>query len=139
MDHIAEILQFITNAQSVRFTLNTSYDHGCHLASQFCLDPNDYKVLLVVAGPAHYTQFGFAMKPTAWRKFVGGHRFASDNCEIKLDQKKIDLDAYINRTPPLQLKRRGFYVVRIGNKTKQSPNKIEEQMGQDRQLITTPP
>jgi len=36
------------------------------------LEPNDYEVLLVVAGLAHYTRFGFAMKPTAWRKFLGG-------------------------------------------------------------------
>ena len=28
--------------------------------------------LLVVAGLAHYTRFGFAMKPTAWSKFLGG-------------------------------------------------------------------
>jgi hypothetical protein len=65
LDHIANILQFISNAQSFWFTLNTSYDHGCHLASQFCLEPNNYKVLLVVAGLARYTQFGFTMKPTA--------------------------------------------------------------------------
>ena len=79
------------------------------------------------------------MKPTAWRKFLGGHRFACDDCEIELDQKKIDLNAYINRTPPSQLKQRGFYIIRIGNKTKRLPNKIEEQMGQDGWLITTPP
>ena len=105
-------MRFISNAQSFWFMLNTSYDHGCHLASQFHLDPNDYEVLLVVAGLAHYTQFGFAMKPTTWRKFLEGHQFASDDCEIEFDQKKIDLDAYINGTPPLQLKQRGFYVVR---------------------------
>jgi hypothetical protein len=79
------------------------------------------------------------MKPAAWRKFLGGNRFASDDCAIKFDQKKIDLDAYINGTPLLQLKRRKFYVVRIRNKNEQSPNKIEEQMGQDGRLITTPP
>ncbi len=28
--------------------------------------------VLVVAGLAHYTRFGFAMKPTAWSKFLGG-------------------------------------------------------------------
>ncbi len=95
-------------------------------------------MLLVVASLVHYTQFGFAMKPAAWRKFLGGHWFASDDCEMELYQKKIDLDAYINGTPPSQLKQRGFYVVRIGNKTEQSPNKIEEQMGQDGQLITPP-
>jgi len=36
------------------------------------LEPNDYKVLLVVTGLAQYTRFGFAMKPTAWNKFLGG-------------------------------------------------------------------
>jgi hypothetical protein len=65
LDHIAEMLRFISSAQSFWFTLNTSYDHGCHLASQFRLEPNDYEMLLVVASLAQYTLFGFAMKPAA--------------------------------------------------------------------------
>ena len=65
--------------------------------------------------------------------------FAVDDCVIEFDQKKLDLDAYIDGTPPSQLKRRGFYVVRIGNKSEQSPNKIEEQTGRDGRLVTTPP
>ena len=81
-----------------------SYIHDCHLANRFHLEPNDFKVLLGVAGLAHYTRFGFAMKPTAWSKFLGGHRFASDDCEIELDIKKIGLDAYIDGIPPSQLK-----------------------------------
>ncbi len=36
------------------------------------MEPNNFEVLLVVAGLAHYTRLGFAMKPTAWRKFLGG-------------------------------------------------------------------
>jgi hypothetical protein len=43
-DHIADYLQFISKAQSFWFTLNTSYDHGCHLASQFHFDGKDYEV-----------------------------------------------------------------------------------------------
>jgi hypothetical protein len=50
LDHIADYLTFISGAQSFWFTLNTSYHHGCHLASQCRLEPNDYEVLLVVAG-----------------------------------------------------------------------------------------
>ncbi len=74
LDPIADYLTFISDAQSFWFTLNTSYDHGCHLACRFHLEPNDYKVLLVVSGLALYTtQFGFAIKPMAWRKFLGGH------------------------------------------------------------------
>jgi hypothetical protein len=139
LDNIADYLKFISKAQSFWFTLNTSYDHGCHLASRFRLEPNDYKVLLVVTGLASYTKLGFAIKPTAWEKFLGGHQFAVGNCAIKFEQKKIDIDANIDGARLFQLKRRGFYVVQIGNKTKQSPNRIEDQRGGDRQLITPPP
>jgi hypothetical protein len=108
LDHIAGYQKFISKAQSFWFTLNTSYDHGCHLASQFRLEPNDYKVLLVVAGPALYTQLGFAIKPTVWRKFLGGHRFAVDNCTVEFEQKKIDIDAYIDGAQPSHSNRGGF-------------------------------
>jgi hypothetical protein len=73
LNYIADYLKFVSGAQSFWFTLNTSYNHDCHLASRFWLEPNDYKVLLVVAGLASYMQFGFAIKPTAWRKFLSGH------------------------------------------------------------------
>jgi hypothetical protein len=33
LDNIADYLTFISDAQSFWFMLNTSYDHGCHLAS----------------------------------------------------------------------------------------------------------
>jgi hypothetical protein len=111
LDHIAEYLIFILDAQSFWYTLDTSYNHDCHLASWFCLEPNDYEMLLAVAGLASYTQFGLAIKPTAWRKFLGGHRFVVHNRAIKFEQKKIDLDAYINGAPPSQQNRRKFYVV----------------------------
>jgi len=69
LDHIADFLKFISNTQSFCFTLDTSYNHGCHLANRFILELNDYEALLTVAGLGHYTRFGFAMKPTtAWSK-----------------------------------------------------------------------
>jgi hypothetical protein len=68
LDHIADFLKFISNTQSFWFMLDMSYNHGCHLAIPFRLEPNDYEVLLVVAGLAHYTRFVFAMKLTAWSK-----------------------------------------------------------------------
>ncbi len=125
LDHIADYLTFISDAQSFWFRLNMSYNHGCHLANRFHLKPNDYEVLLVVASVALYTGLGFAIKPTAWRKFLGGHQFAAHNCAIELEQKKIDINAYINGTKPSCSNRGGFYVVQIGNKTEQSHNKIE--------------
>jgi hypothetical protein len=65
LDHITDYLKFISGAQSFWFTLNRSYNHDCHLASRFRLEPDDYEVLLVVTSLALYTQFGFVLKSTA--------------------------------------------------------------------------
>ena len=111
LDHIADYLKFISSAQSFWYTLNMSYDHDCHLDNRFRLEPNDYEVFFIVAGLASYTRFGFTIKPTAWKTFLGGHWFAVDDCSIEVEQQKIDLDAYINGAPPSQFKQRGFYVV----------------------------
>jgi hypothetical protein len=109
-DHNADFLKFISSAQSFWFSLNTSYDHGCHLASHIRLDPNQYEALLTVAGLASYTSFGFQIKADAWRKFLCGRRFVADDCRIEFEQKKIDLDVYINGTPQSRLQQRKFYV-----------------------------
>jgi hypothetical protein len=110
LDHIADFLKFISSAQSFWFSLDTSYDHGCHLASRFRLDPTQYEALLIVAGLALYTRFGFQIKADAWRKFLGGSRFVADDCSIEFEQKKIDVDAYINGTPLSRLQQRKFLV-----------------------------
>jgi hypothetical protein len=78
LDHIADYLKFISSAPSFWFTLDTRYDHGCHLANRFRLETNDYEVLLIIAGLASYTRFGFKIKPTAWRRFLGGQRGSAD-------------------------------------------------------------
>jgi hypothetical protein len=39
LDHIANFLKFISNTESFWLTLDTSYNHGCHLANRFRLDP----------------------------------------------------------------------------------------------------
>ena len=65
LDHIADFLKFISSPQSFWFS-DTSYDHGCHLASRFRLDPEEYKALLIVAGLVSYARFGFHIKPNAW-------------------------------------------------------------------------
>ena len=51
LDHIADFLKFISSAQSFWFTLDTSYDHGCHLASRFHLDPEEYEVVSPLVAP----------------------------------------------------------------------------------------
>jgi len=48
-DHIADFLKFISSTQLFWFSLNTSHNHGCHLANRFCLDPNEYKVCCLLS------------------------------------------------------------------------------------------
>jgi len=69
LDHIADFLEFISSAQSFWFLLNTSYDHGCHLASVWTpMSTRRFSSL-----PAwSYTRFGFQIKAGAWSKFLGG-------------------------------------------------------------------
>ncbi len=59
---------------------------------------------------ASYTRFGFQIMADAWRKFLGGRLFVADDCPIEFEQKKIDLDTYINGTPQPRLQRRKLYV-----------------------------
>jgi hypothetical protein len=98
LDHIANFLKFISSTQLFWFLLDTSYDHGCHL--------DEYEALLTIAGLASYTRCGCL----DWRKFLSGRRFVADDCPIEFEQKKIDLDAYINGTPQSRLQQRKFYV-----------------------------
>ncbi len=51
LDHIADFLKFISNTQSFWFTLDTSYNHGCHLANRFRLNPGEYEVVLPLVVP----------------------------------------------------------------------------------------
>jgi hypothetical protein len=128
LDHIADFLKFISSAQSFWFSLDTSYDHGCHLASCFRLDPDEYEALLIVAGLASYTRFGFQIKASAWRKFLGGRRFVIDNCAIEFKQKKIDLDAYINGTPPLNSKEGSYMLLELGIKVSNRTTKLRNRL-----------
>jgi hypothetical protein len=68
-------------------------------------------VLLIVAGLASYSRYGFKMKPTAWRTFLGGHHFANYNIAIEFKQKTIDLEAYINAMPPTKKTRGSFMLL----------------------------
>ena len=128
LDHIANFLKFISSTQSFWFSLDTSYNHGCHPASRFRLDPDEYEALLIVAGLASYTRFGFQIKASAWRKFLGGRRFVIDNCAIEFEQKKIDLDAYINGTPPLNSKEGSYMLLELGIKVSNRTTKLRNRL-----------
>ena len=96
------------------------------------LDIEEYEALLIIAGLALYTRYGFKMKPTAWSEFINGHQFATNNSPIEFVHKKIDLDEYINEVPPSQNNQISFYVISIGNKLNIQPTKLRtRQVGMD--------
>ncbi len=43
LGHMANHLRFLASVQSFWFTLDTSYDHGCHLAHRLRLNPEEYE------------------------------------------------------------------------------------------------
>ena len=139
LDDITDFLRYIANTQSFWFTLDMSYDHGRHLSKRFHMNLDEYEMLLIIAGLASYGRYGFKLKPDAWSEFITGHRFVTNNCLIDLVPKQMDIDAYINGTTPSRKNRPKFYAIRIGNKTGQSADKIEDQRGRDRRLLTAPP
>ena len=58
LDHIADYIRFLSIAQSFWFTLDTSYDYGCHLASRFHLNPEEYEALFIIAQSGRRWQHG---------------------------------------------------------------------------------
>jgi hypothetical protein len=102
LDHLAEHIRYLSTASSFWFSVNSSYDHGCHLSKQMGMSPQDYD-LLVAANLAHFHQkWGFSIKISKWKLFLEGHQFATTNCmgTVEVDTNKLDLNACINGVSP---------------------------------------
>ena len=98
------------------------------------MSPQDYEYLLVAANLAHFHQKrGFFIKILKWNLFLEGHWFATTNCmgTVKIDTKKLDLNACINGVSPKH--REQVYFIRIGIINDYSPRKIEIQKDSDGQ------
>jgi hypothetical protein len=48
LDHLADFTIYLSSASSFWFSLNSSYEHGCHLSKQYGMTPKDYEYLLVI-------------------------------------------------------------------------------------------
>ena len=93
LDHLAEHSRYLSTAFSFCFSVNSSYDHGCHLFKQMGMSPQNYEYLLVAANLAHFHQkWGFSIKISKWKLFFEGHRFAKTNCmgTVEVETKKLD-------------------------------------------------
>jgi len=54
LDHLAEHMVYLSAASSFWFSLNSSYDHDCHLPKRLGMSPQDYEYLLVAAKLAQF-------------------------------------------------------------------------------------
>ena len=141
LDHLAEHMVYLSAASSFWFSLNSSYDHGCHLSKRLGMSPQDYEYLLVAANLAQFhPKWGFSIKILKWKVFLQGNRFLTINFmgTMEVSSKKLDLNAYVNGTKPTN-NREKFHFIRIGILHANSPRKIEMQKDSDVRLIAIPP
>ena len=65
---IANLLIYLSSAKSFWYTLNTSHEHGFHLANRFGMSHDNYIALLVAADLARYTNGMLYIKRTQWER-----------------------------------------------------------------------
>ena len=139
LDHLADHLVYLSSSSSFWFSLNSSYDHDFHLCKQLGMKPTDYESLLVSADLAHFhKRWGFSIKMSKWNDFLEG--FTTINCDgmFEVDQKKVDLNAFIRGESAKN--REKVYFIRIGILNVSSPRKVEMQKDQHNfRMITIPP
>jgi hypothetical protein len=79
------------------------------------MSPQAFQYLLVAAQLAlFHKKWGFSIKKVNWKLFIEGHRFATANCTgtFEVNDKKVDLNAFMNRMSPKHRVKSHF--IRIG-------------------------
>jgi len=114
---IANLLIYLSSAKSFWYTLNTSHEHGFHLANRFGMSHDNYMALLVAADLARYTNGMLYIKRTQWELFLRGYYFS--DVAFEMEKKKMMLGR--------SNKRQEFYVIRIGYIGMDSPRKFDDQ------------
>ena len=114
---IANLLIYLSSAKSFWYTLNTSHEHGFHLANRFGMSHDNYMALLVAADLARYANGMLYIKRTQWELFLRGYYFS--DVAFEMEKKKMMLGS--------SNKRQAFYVIRIGYIGMDSPRKFDDQ------------
>jgi hypothetical protein len=145
LDHLADFMIYLSSTSLFWFSLNLSYDHGCHLSKRLDMTPKDYEYLLVATDLAQFHKiWGFQIKLVQWEKFIEGHRLiTTTNYDagvgtFEVVTKKIDLYAFINGMPIMDKNKNKCHFIWIGILNAYSPRKIEMQ-NRDCLMIVTPP
>ncbi len=91
------------------------------------MSPQAFEYLLVMAQLAHFhkKKWDFSIKKVNWKLFIKGHRFATTNCmgTFEVDDKKVDLDAFMTGMSPKHRVKSHFFWIGILNLN--SPRKNE--------------
>ena len=131
LDHLAEHMVYLSAVFSFWFSLNSRYDHDCHLSKRLGMSPQDYEYLLVAAKLAQFhPKWGFSIKILKWKVFLKGHRFLTVNCmgTMEVSSKKLDLNTYVKETKPTK-NREQCHFIRIGILHQNYPRKLWRQQG----------
>jgi hypothetical protein len=73
------------------YTLNTSHEHGFHLANRFGMTHEHYEALLVAADLARYVNGVLTIKIKQWESFLHGYYFSDSLVEHAIEEKKEDV------------------------------------------------
>jgi hypothetical protein len=76
LDQIARFFIFFSDAPLYWYSLNKSCNDAFHLAKQFGMDKDNYKVLLVAGYLAKYKRESLCIMADQWKSFLGGHDFS---------------------------------------------------------------
>jgi hypothetical protein len=140
LDHLAAHVLFLSTASSFWYSIDSSYDHECHLSQRLGVSPQAYEYLLVVANLAYFhPKWGFSIKTRMWQPFIDGHRFSAshDRGTFEINSKKLGLTSFILGVSPKHRVRSNF--IWIGILAVDSRRKIELQRYSDGRMKTTPP
>jgi len=142
LDHLAEHMVYLSAASSFWFSLNSSYDHDCHLSKRLGMSPQEYEYLLMALDLARMDkQWGFSIMVMKWKVFLEGYLFSTINCNydgtFEVDIKKMDIDSFIQGET--SNKRKDIAFIPIGVLRAKPPRKIEMQKDSDGLMIVTPP
>jgi hypothetical protein len=132
LDHLAKHRVYLSTASSFWFSLDSSYDHECHLSKQLGMSPKAFEYLLVVVQLAHFhKKWGFSIKKVNWKLFIKGRRFATTSCTgtFEVNHKNVDLNAFMNGMSPKHRVKSHF--IRISILHLNSSRKIEMQKDND--------
>jgi hypothetical protein len=127
LDHIANFLNFISSPQSFWFS-DTSYKHGCHLASRFRLDPEEYTRISLL--PAWYRMQDLASisRPMLGESSLVAVGLYSTIVQLNSNRKRLNSMPTSTGHRRPDLNKRDSTLLELGIKVSNRPTKLRNRM-----------